>query len=94
MEKIQTIASFIENGKVNTYPNAYYTNSPAGPEPSIRGRKIYIPMNTWFTLAAKMAFPLVSLQYNELEINIRIRPVNELYCIRDITDQTNIESSH
>ena len=78
------------NGRVNTYPNAYYNNNPAGPEPSIRGRKIYIPMNTWFTLAAKMAFPLVSLQYNELEINIRIRPVNELYCIRDITDQTNI----
>jgi len=75
--------------RVNTYPNAYHTNNPAGPEPSIRGRKIYVPMNTWFTLAAKMAFPLISLQYNELEINVRIRPVNELFCIRDITDQVN-----
>lgn len=78
------------DGRVNTYPNAYYTDNPAGPEPSIRGRKIYVPLNTWFTLAAKMAFPLVALQYNELEINIRIRPVNELFCIRDITDQTNM----
>ena len=77
--------------KVNAYPNAYYTDNPVGPEPSIRGRKIYVPLNTWFTLAAKMAFPLVSLQYNELEINVSIRPVNELlYVIRDITDQTNM----
>ena len=77
-------------GRLNCYPNAYYTDNPVGPEPSIRGRKIYVPLNTWFTLAAKMAFPLVALQYNELEINIRIRPVNELFCIRDITDQTNL----
>jgi len=36
-----------------------------------------------------MAFPLVALQYNELEINIRIRPVQELIMIRDVTDQAN-----
>ena len=51
------------NGKVNTYPNAYYTNNPAGPEPSIRGRKIYIPMNTWFTFSSKngISFSLVTI---------------------------------
>tara|TARA_B100001059_G_C17801347_1_gene566377 strand:+ start:29 stop:1711 length:1683 start_codon:yes stop_codon:yes gene_type:complete len=76
-------------GRINAYPNAYYTDNPIGPEPSIRSRKIYIPMNTWFTLAAKMAFPLVALQYNELEINVRIRPVQELFVIRDVMDQTN-----
>ena len=68
-------------GRINLYPNAYYTDNPVGPEPSIRGRNIYIPMNTWFTLAAKMAFPLVALQYNELEISVRIRPVQELSLI-------------
>ena len=76
-------------GRINAYPNAYYTDNSVGPEPSIRSRKIYIPMNTWFTLAAKMAFPLVALQYNELEINVRIRPVQELFVIRDVLDQTN-----
>tara|TARA_B100001059_G_scaffold227943_1_gene258388 strand:- start:354 stop:2042 length:1689 start_codon:yes stop_codon:yes gene_type:complete len=76
-------------GRINLYPNAYYTDNPVGPEPSIRARKIYIPMNTWFTMAAKMAFPLVALQYNELEINVRIRPVQELFVIRDVLDQTN-----
>ena len=53
--------------RVNAYPNAYHTDNPVGPEPSIRARKLYIPINFWFTLAAKMAFPLVALQYNELE---------------------------
>ena len=75
--------------RVNAYPNAYYTTSPAGPEPSIHSRKLYIPINFWFTLAAKMAFPLVSLQYNELEINVTIRPVQELIVIRDVTDSVN-----
>jgi len=77
------------NGNGNIYPNAYYTNNPIGPEPSIRARKLYIPINFWFTLASKMAFPLVALQYNELEINITIRPVQELIQIRDVTDEEN-----
>jgi hypothetical protein len=76
-------------GRINAYPNAYYTTNPLGPEPSIRSRKIYIPVNSWFSMAAKMAFPLVALQYNGLEINIRIRPLKELFQIRDITDQEN-----
>ena len=75
--------------RVNAYPNAYYTSSSVGPEPSIRARKLYIPINFWFTLAAKMAFPLVAIQYNELEINITLRPVQELIVIRDVTDQQN-----
>uniref|UniRef100_A0A6C0HGU6 Major capsid protein N-terminal domain-containing protein n=1 Tax=viral metagenome TaxID=1070528 RepID=A0A6C0HGU6_9ZZZZ len=69
----------------NVYPSAYYDASPEGPEPSIRARKIYTPLNIWFTLAAKMALPLVSLQYNELYIDIEIRPVNEMFVVRDVT---------
>lgn len=72
----------------NFYPNVWPTQSKnyanLGPEPSIRSRKLYIPLNIWFTLASKMAFPLVSLQYNELHIEITLRPVNELYVIRDV----------
>jgi hypothetical protein len=70
--------------RVNVYPSAYVDNSDLGPEPSLRGRKLYIPLNVWFTLAAKMAFPLVSLQYNELNIEIEIRPINELYVVRNV----------
>ncbi len=54
-----------------------------GPAPSIYGRRIYVPLNIWFTLASKMAFPLVSLQYAELQIEIECRPVQELFVIRD-----------
>ncbi len=54
-----------------------------GPAPSIYGRRLYIPLNIWFTLAAKMAFPLVSLQYAELMIEVECRPVQELFVIRD-----------
>ena len=72
--------------RLNLYPNAYYDNTDLGPEPSIRARKLYIPLNIWFTLAAKMAFPLISLQYNELYIEVEMRPINELYVVRDVTN--------
>ena len=75
--------------RVNSYPNAYYTDSPQGAEPSIRGRVIYIPLNAWFGLRSQMAFPLVALQYNELQINITMRPIQELFQIRDVMDSAN-----
>lgn len=71
--------------RVNVYPNAYVDKTDLGPEPSIRARKLYIPLNVWFTLAAKMAFPLVSMQYNEMHIEIELRSINELYVVRDVT---------
>jgi hypothetical protein len=74
--------------RVNSYPNAYYSEALAGPEPSIRGRTLYIPLNNWFGLKSQMAFPLTSLQYNELHINITLRPINELFQIRDVFDST------
>lgn len=79
-------------GKMNVYPNALHSSSSTyaqtGAEPSIRGRKLYIPLNIWFTLAAKMAFPLVSLQYAELTIEVTIRPVQELYRVKHIAGTT------
>ena len=71
------------------YPNAVWSNTEGGAQPSICGRLLYIPINIWFTLSSKMAFPLVSLQYNELEINVTLRPVRELFTIRDVLDSTN-----
>jgi len=67
------------------YPNAWPgVEGGAGPEPSIRARRLYIPINIWFTLASKMAFPLVSLQYNELRMEVTIRPIIDLFVIRDV----------
>ena len=69
------------------YPNAIY--DPVKSEPSIRGRTLYIPLNSWFQLRSQMAFPMVSLQYNELFITITMRPINEIFQIRDINDSVN-----
>jgi hypothetical protein len=77
------------NSRINSYPNAYYTEDLAGPEPSIRGRILYIPINSWFGLKSQMAFPLTSLQYNELHINITFKPINQICVIRDVIDATN-----
>jgi hypothetical protein len=77
------------DSRTNAYPNAYYTTLPQGAEPSIRSRKLYIPINAWFTLSSKMAFPLTALQYNELKIDVVMRPVQDLYTIRDVMDVAN-----
>lgn len=75
--------------RVNAYPNAYYTTSPAGAQPSIMGQTLYIPLNAWFNLKTQQAFPLVSLQYNELQINVTFRPICEMFTIRDVMDYVN-----
>jgi hypothetical protein len=76
-------------GRSNCYPSAFYTSDPQGAEPSIRARTLYIPINAWFTLNSKCAFPLVSLQYNELEISVTLRPIQELFSVRDVFDPVN-----
>jgi hypothetical protein len=74
---------------MNAYPNAYYTSNPAGAQPSIKGRVLYIPLGAWFNLKTQNAFPLVSLQYNELQISVTFKPVNQLFRIRDVLDYNN-----
>ena len=76
-------------GRINTHPTAFYTTSSTGAEPSIRGRNLYIPINTWFTLDSRCAFPLISLQYNELVVSVTLRPIQELFQVRDIYDIQN-----
>ena len=68
------------------YPSAQYTTSISGAEPSIRGRTLYIPLNSWFSMKSQMAFPLTSLQYNELNIHITFRPIRELFTVLDVQD--------
>jgi len=75
--------------RVNQYPNAFYTDSPAGAEPSIPGRILYIPLGSWFSFKSQVAFPLVCLQYNELQVNVTFRPINQLFRIRDVLDSVN-----
>jgi len=86
----------IAYNRYNTYPNAFFrnyastaTNPTTGVEPSIRGRNLYIPLNLWFCLNSRCAFPLVALQYSELEIRVTLRPIQELFQVRDVFDHAN-----
>jgi hypothetical protein len=76
-------------GHVNTYPNCFHTDDPAGIQPSIMGRTIYIPLTAWFTLKTQHALPLVALQYNIITITVTFRPISELFRIRDVDDEEN-----
>ena len=77
------------HNRLNRYPNAYYTENVQGAEPSIRGHDLFIPLNTWFSLDSRCAFPLICLQYNELTINVTLRPIQELFQVRDVFDYTH-----
>ena len=87
-------------GRKGIYPSAFYGGSDGivppsnsayaaaydqlGSEPSIRGRQLYVPLNIWFTMASKMAFPLAALQYAELKIELTLRPVQDLFTVSKI----------
>jgi hypothetical protein len=60
-----------------------------GAEPSIRGRNIYIPINMFFTLDSRCAFPMIALQYNELYLTVTLRPIQHLFQVRDVFDSVN-----
>lgn len=69
--------------RINRYPNSFYVNGDV--EPSIRGRTLYIPLHFWFMNSVKMALPLVSLQYHEIQITLELRPIRELFTICDVS---------
>lgn len=71
--------------RYSSYPTAYYHGS-TNIRPSIFGRKLYIPLDAWFSKSPGCALPLIALQYSELYIRIRIKPVKQLYTIRDVAD--------
>lgn len=75
--------------RVNTYPNAFYSSNENGSYPTIFSRKLYIPINAWFTMSSKMAFPLIATQNSELHINVTMRSIEELFTIRDVEDNAN-----
>ena len=73
------------------YPTVYNNNGPGGNEttppninrPSIQGRTLQVPLPFWFTESTFESLPLVSLQYQECEVQITLRPINQLYRIND-----------
>jgi len=69
----------IENNTLtyNVYPNA------APNSPSIPKNTYYVPLDFWFTKNPAVALPLVALQYQNVDITIQFRHIEELYQIWD-----------
>jgi hypothetical protein len=59
------------------YPDATPTR------PSIKGRRLYIPLDFWFTKDNTSALPLVALQYQNIDVTIELRSIMELYQVYD-----------
>lgn len=51
--------------------------------PSIKGRRIYIPLDFWFTKSNVLALPLVAMQYQNVDITVELRAIDELYQVFD-----------
>ena len=88
-EMIGNVTALNDPGRAfgrNLYPNAAYDSSgcTSGIEPSIRGRKLYIPLLAWFCYSSKLALPLIALQYQDVYIRVEMRPIRELYTILNV----------
>jgi len=53
--------------------------------PSIPGRMLRIPLGLWFSDFIANSLPLVALQYHDAEIQIKMRPLRDLYTILDVS---------
>ena len=72
-------------GNDNKYPtSASFLHNNNNPAPSINGRLLYIPLESWFTQSTKTALPIIGIQYQETFVSITFRPIKELYTLKDI----------
>jgi hypothetical protein len=68
------------------YPNVVVWPTAPGAQtnaPSIPSRRLRIPLGLWFSDYIENALPLVALQSHYAEIHIQLRPIRDLYTIRD-----------
>lgn len=70
--------------QVITFNRISYTYYPVGTtSPSITGRRIFLPLNFWFTKNPGLALPLIALQYQNIEVTVELRAQHELYRVYD-----------
>ena len=61
--------------------------------PSIYGRKIRVPLSFWFTKSISQALPLISLQNTPIELEITLRPINDLYTVSNTNTNSGIDTN-
>ena len=55
--------------------------NPYRSPPSILARDIIVPLPLWFCIHPGLSLPLVALQYNDIEIELQLNPLIDLYTI-------------
>lgn len=65
----------------NDVNNPSYINKFYNTQPSIFKRSYYVPLNFWFSRNLGLALPLIALQYHDVEIEIQLKPLRDLYTI-------------
>jgi len=70
------------NNRITYY--SYPTAGTTADKPSIASRRLYIPIPFWFTKNPGLALPLIALQYQNIDLVIEVRNIEELYTIYDI----------
>lgn len=70
---------------------SYYPKAAKGDTniPSIKGRKIRVPLIFWFNRNYSLALPLVALQYYPVEISVEIKNISDLYTVIDIDNSSD-----
>jgi len=68
-------------GYPNVVPYPDLTNQINAP--SIPAREVNIPLGFFFGDSPGLALPLIGLQYHDVEVQIRMRPLREIYTILD-----------
>jgi hypothetical protein len=79
--KMTTSASVRDgfNDMIGTY-DGYTTPQNFGP------LKLYIPLRFWFCKNPGLALPLLALQYHPIRINLKLRPLQELFYSPDLAN--------
>jgi hypothetical protein len=72
----------LNNNRI-TYAEYPYSTNTTNYEPSIKSRRLYVPLDFWFSKSPDLAIPLVALQYQVVTINIEFRALEEIFQVYD-----------
>jgi hypothetical protein len=82
---------YLEEGKRNTYHKLIgYHKSYDGVNDNNKAMRLYVPLEFWFCRNIGSSLPLVSMQYHEVEINFKLRPLKNLLVSDQIIPSENI----
>jgi hypothetical protein len=77
----QSYNELVGNVPEITNPLIYYGDRGTTTIPTVRKRRLRIPLSFWFTENPGLAIPLISLQYVEARIFIEFRQLNDLFTV-------------